>query len=118
MTRKKPTYVYVAGPISNDTIGSVRRAINVSRALDAGGCSCYVPHLSVLAEMVAPRDYEDWMELDFAWLKRCDALFRLPGDSPGADREVEEARRLHIPVFVLASDLFRWMAEREALENG
>lgn len=108
------TYVYIAGPISKDTIVSVRRAILAAGTLDANGCCCYVPHLSVLADMVQPRRYEDWLALDFAWLAKCDALFRLPGKSPGADREVDEAKRLGIPVFGSMGELFEWMSDREA----
>jgi len=58
----------------------------------------FVPHLF---DLVDPRDelgYERWMALDLDWLSRCDALVRLPGASPGADREVAAAGRLGIPV--------------------
>ena len=36
-------------------------------------------------------EYETWMEYDLAWLGACEALLRLPGHSPGADREVRYA---------------------------
>jgi hypothetical protein len=39
-------------------------------------------------------------------LARCDALLRLPGESPGADREVKRARELWIPVYGLLEDQF------------
>ena len=38
-----------------------------------------------------PMDYETILKQDLAWVKKCDALLRLPGDSPGADREVQYA---------------------------
>ena len=39
------------------------------------------------------------MELDIEWLSVCDALLRLPGNSSGAEAEVEFARSNSIPVF-------------------
>lgn len=38
-----------------------------------------------------------WLEYDFSFLTRCDALYRIPGESEGADREValmEQHRKL------------------------
>ena len=46
-----------------------------------------------------PDTHQTWLPYDFAWLAKCDALLRLPGESVGADREIEEARRLGIPIF-------------------
>ena len=55
--------------------------------------------------MVHPEDYETWMKLDFIWVESCDALLRLPGESPGADREVKHAITLGIPVFYSMDEL-------------
>jgi hypothetical protein len=44
-------------------------------------------------------DYEAWMAYDFEWLSTCAAVLRLPGDSPGADREVDAALNAGKPVF-------------------
>ena len=63
------------------------------------GIAPYVPHLSHFQHMMWPHDYEVWMAVGLAWLRTCDAILRLPGESPGADREVEVARILEIPVF-------------------
>lgn len=91
--------VYIAGPIARDPLGGTRAAIlAASRLVDAGHAP-YVPHLSVLWEIVSPRPYEDWIALGLAWVGQCEALIRLPGESPGADREVAEARRLGLPVY-------------------
>jgi hypothetical protein len=60
--------------------------------------------------MIFPHDYELWLEIDFAWVKKCDALIRLPGESSGADREVELARSLGIPVYFSIQEFL----EREA----
>lgn len=58
-----------------------------------------VPHLTVLWDTVFPHPYEDWMRLDFNMIERCDAVFRLQGESPGADREVEHAIGLRLAMF-------------------
>ncbi len=100
-TQRQPR-VYVAGPYTQGDV-----AVNVRKALDLGdwlseqyNCVPYVPHLSHFAPLVNPRPYESWIAQDLAWLRVCDALVRLPGPSAGADGEVAEAQRLHIPVFM------------------
>lgn len=100
MTAAKPL-VYVAGPISGDPFGCVRQSAEAFTALREMGCVPFCPQWSVVAEMVQHQPYEDWMAYDFDVIARADALVRLPGDSPGADREVIEAERLGIPVFGL-----------------
>lgn len=91
---------YLAGPYSQpDQAVNVRNAIlAASRLVDAGHVP-FVPHLTHLWNLVAPRPYEDWLRLDLVWVGQCEALIRLPGESPGADREVAEARRLGLPVY-------------------
>jgi hypothetical protein len=39
------------------------------------------------------------MRMDFDWLRACDVLLRLPGESSGADREAALAREFGIAVF-------------------
>lgn len=97
---KKPL-VYVAGPISGDPFGCVRQSMDAFTALREMGCVPFCPQWSVIAEMVQPQLYEEWMAYDFDVIARADALVRLSGVSPGADREVVEAERLGIPVYTL-----------------
>jgi hypothetical protein len=54
---------------------------------------------------VHPHAYEDWMEQCLSWVERCDALLRLPGSSPGADREAQHAMQKGIPVFYSLEEL-------------
>lgn len=68
----------------------------------------FVPHLCVYWHEITPREHESWMEFDFAWLVKCDAVFRMTGHSPGSDREVEFARTKGIPVFFNIGDLLLW----------
>lgn len=102
-------YVYVAGPYTQgDPTENTANAIRAGNALFDLGIYPYIPHMSHFWHAQHPRDYEDWMDLDFAWLERCDMLFRLPGYSPGADREVEHAHRLNIPIFLENGDRMGW----------
>lgn len=48
-----------------------------------------------------------WLEYDLIWLRLCDCVLRLDGESDGADREVEEAKKLGIPVYYSLSELIK-----------
>lgn len=99
-------HVYVAGPISRGAMDqNCREGILLAERLRAAGLAPFSPHLSILWNMIAPVSYEDWMALDFAWIDRCDALLRMPGESPGADREVAYAKDHGIPVFYTEAEL-------------
>lgn len=52
--------------------------------------------------------HADWLKIDFEFIRRCDALLRLPGESVGAEMEIVEANRLGIPVFHSLEDVIRW----------
>lgn len=106
--------VYVAGPYSNpDPLGV---EINVCKAMDAGdeledaGLVAFIPHLSHFRHCRRFRDYEHWIRVDLVWLRKCDALLRLEGESKGSDGEVEEAQRIGVPVFYRVEDVKRWAA--------
>lgn len=109
MTRRP--LVYVAGPYTTpEPVGmNVKRAVEVgSRMLDAG-LAPIVPHLSHYWHLADPHPYEAWLALDFEIIRRCDHVYRMPGVSPGADREVAFARdECDIPV---------WLPEHGTLEQ-
>ncbi|HLC30822.1 MAG TPA: DUF4406 domain-containing protein [Dehalococcoidia bacterium] len=92
--------VYVAGPYSGgDIILNIRAAIRAaSRIMDAGHAP-FCPHLTGIWHLVSPKEYEQWLAYDFEWIRACEALVRLPGESPGADREVKIAEEEGIPVY-------------------
>lgn len=48
---------------------------------------------------------EPWLTMDLELVKRSDAVLRLPGDSSGADGEVEHAIKCGVPVFYRIEDL-------------
>jgi nucleoside 2-deoxyribosyltransferase len=93
-------YIYVSGPLTcGDREPNVKRAIEAAEALMFKGWYPFTPHLSHYHDKVFEHPAHFWLEQDFAWLKRCDALVRLPGKSPGSDAEVGLARFWGIPVF-------------------
>lgn len=108
--------IYVAGPMTKgDYLINVRAAIDASAILRGLGFFPYMPQMTTLWHLVAPRDYEDWMVQDFEWLEACHGLLRLPGESSGADREIVHARAHGIPVFTEIEKLARYFAQRLAM---
>lgn len=108
----KTITVYIAGPYSEPD-----QAINVKVAMDAAhellcyGLVPYCPHLTHFLHMAYPRSWKEWMEYDEVWLRKCDCVLRLIGVSRGADREVDLAVSLEIPVFNNLPELLNWVGE-------
>ena len=103
--------VYLAGPYTNpDPSVNVNNTIHAAERLQATGLvTCFIPHLTHLWHVVAPHeDVEHWYEYDLATLSRCDALFRLPGKSSGADAECDFATDRSIPIFANEAHLLGW----------
>lgn len=111
---KTKPWIYVAGPYTKgDVVVNVREAILVGIELRKLGFVYMVPHHSHLAHLISPQPYEFWMLLDFDLIERCDVLVRLHGDSDGAAREVEHARKLGLRVIDF---LHSWPADVIARE--
>lgn len=92
--------VYVAGPYSADPHRCTSDALSVATYFwDTGACIPVLPHLTHFWDRIHPHPYEEWMEMDFELLRRCDALWRIPGESSGADREIQFADEHGIPTF-------------------
>lgn len=93
--------IFISGPITNgDRVQNFAEALKAYRTLAERGFAPLCPQLSMLIAFILPGiDYEGWMEVDQAWLDVADAVLRLPGESPGADREVTEANRRGVPVY-------------------
>jgi hypothetical protein len=108
--------VYVAGPYSSgDVAVNVREAYAAANRLADLGFAPFVPHATHFWHMLFPRPYEFWLELDNQFLPLCEAVLRLPGQSNGADKEVQLARKLDIPVFVEVDDLVRHFEKERSL---
>jgi len=99
--------VYVASPY---TLGDV--AVNVKRQIDAvdelmnKGFAPFAPLYSHFQHMIHPRPYQDWIKIDLEWVRVCDCVLRLEGESSGADGEVKLAKELNIPVYYSFDELY------------
>ncbi|MEK0326138.1 MAG: DUF4406 domain-containing protein [Nitrosopumilus sp.] len=92
----KYRYVYVAGPITKgNTLLNIRNGMMMGLELIRRGFVPFVPHNDFIQYILDPHtlEYDTILEQDMAWVERCDALLRLPGESPGADREVAHAEK-------------------------
>lgn len=116
--------VYIAGPISKgDLAENIRQACEAGARLFLSGIPSIIPHLTcylgqrrdgdgcIPETLPCETKVADWYEASLVVLGRCDAVLWLPGESKGADMEVEEAYRLGKPVFHYVADVVRW-AER------
>jgi hypothetical protein len=100
--------VYLASPY---TLPEGEQQFNVVRQLEAAdnlmdlGYCPVVPLFSLYQHELFPRPYADWMRIDLEKIRRCDVVLRLPGESAGADQEIEHARILGIPVVFSIEEL-------------
>lgn len=97
-------------------------SMNILRAREWGkrvieaGAFAFVPHLnSEHYELDVDKSADWWREADLAILKRCDAIFMMPGweKSKGAVKEKEFAEREKIPVFYGIDTLRAWIRRVE-----
>jgi hypothetical protein len=98
--RPRPPLIYVSGPLTTgNAIVNIRAALDVGWLLRERGYAVIVPHDHLLAELVHPVSYAASLAYDFRLIRCCDAVYRMPGASVGADAEVEFALRQRIPVY-------------------
>ncbi len=93
--------IYVAGPLGPNDPGRALRihsAICIGRELLELGHAPFVPHAFAATGIDGSASYEQMMSVCFAFLSTCDVLLRIPGASPGADREVVYAEAHGIAV--------------------
>ena len=92
--------IYIAGPYTNpDPVENTHNAIKVWEQLWLAGFVPICPHASLVLQLVCPRPYQEWLDYDLELLRTCDALYRMPGESNGANLEVTEAIRLGMSVY-------------------
>jgi hypothetical protein len=76
--------VYIASPYTKGDIAvNVKRQIDTADELISKGFAPFAPLYSHFQHLVHPRAYQDWIKLDLEWIKACDVLLRLPGESLG-----------------------------------
>ena len=105
--------VYVAGPYRAPTPWGVER--NIQRAREYGariaamGKMPVVPHANTAHYEGIQKD-SFWLEGTLTLMRRCDAVFVMPGSegSEGVKAEIAEARRNKIRVFTSLEALEQW----------
>ena len=102
----KDKKVYIASPYTKgDNFENVRKQLDTFNELTSLGYTPFAPLWSCFQHIVYPQSWEAWLTWDLKWLTCCDCVLRLPGESKGADVEVERAKELGIPVYYSISDL-------------
>lgn len=108
--------IYISGPISKGNwpdnywnfCSTFDRLVELGFApFNPGGSMMHPGHHLI--------PHETWIEIDLPWVAVADAVFRITGESDGADRECELARELGIPIFVSTGDLLIWQEARKAV---
>ncbi len=111
--------VYVAGLIAlGNQLEHFRNAIDAADKLLIAGHTPFVPHLDYWWHVIHPHTPEEWLKWDFEWLKLCEALVRLPGESKGADHEVRVANHYGIPVYYGVENFFDAVPQPDTPEFG
>jgi hypothetical protein len=98
--------VYIASPYTKgDVVVNIRKSLEAADKLLELGFIPYTPLLTHFWHLISPKPVETWYALDNEWVKRCDCILRLEGESSGADAEVLLAERLGIPVYFNIKEL-------------
>jgi len=93
---------------------NLHAAASVAADLLLAGCDPVVPHMTWILHAIRPDvPVEAWRDWCLGVLARCDALYRLDGESVGADIEVARAMELGVPVFWSLDALESWRMARE-----
>lgn len=90
--------VYVAGPISSGLFDGVNRGIAAGRKLFLAGLAPFVPHFDAFY-FLPDGNWNSYLELDLEYISVCDAVWRLQGESKGADLECKVADELGLPIY-------------------
>lgn len=106
MPKAQIRFIYIAGPYTKGDVGeNVRNNILAANAVAEAGFIPFAPLLAHFWHMQCLHQYRFWVDQDLAWLERCDAILRTPGESAGADEEIALMDKLGKPVFYTLLDL-------------
>ncbi len=118
MIKSDAKLVYIAGPLSQgETPENIHRAIKAGHFVMDIGHVPFIPHLDVIMTVQRPRLYEEWIAADLCIITRCDVLWRIPGTSPGGDREVEFAESIGVPIVYTEDELEDLLKDVEKVES-
>lgn len=105
--------IYVAGPYRGPSREAIELNIQVARKVGAlaarKGWSPIIPHANTghLDVIVPDCSEQFWLDATLELMRRCDALVLCPGWklSSGTCAEIDEARRLGMPIYVSDHEL-------------
>ena len=108
--------MYVAGALFAENAWEITK--NIHRAAAVGfevaklGASPIIPHTNTGSVFMGTLFTAFWYEATLELLRRCDAVILVPGweSSKGVAAEIQEADRLHLPVFHNVYKLQRWLS--------
>lgn len=124
MKRKEMWCIYIAGKYSDDNVlgmlRNMRKGMRKASRLLGLGFAPFCPWLDyqLVLNSDAPEAFsvEDFYAYSMEWLRRSDAVLCLPDweDSHGARMEVDEAKKLGIPVFTNVLQMTAFFDEKES----
>ncbi len=93
------SHIYIAGPLygSGHQDDNVRAVLEVAGIVQDKGHIPFVPHLYYFWNLLYRRPRQMWLDLDKEWLRKCDAMLRIEGESPGSTLEEEWCTEFQIP---------------------
>lgn len=110
--------VYVAAPYRICESGySLRLAALISDDLWQNGFVTYVPQ-SLILDMIAPRPYEQWRQVDHEFLARCEAMICLPGECEEKTASIAYAIKNGIPIFYSLEEIIHGFALEQVRVRG
>lgn len=107
----KPLLILIAGPYRSGTGGDPQLiAQNLARLEEVSGPIFRLGHVPMIGEWAAlpilrtldaaeAGEGDVMYETAYRLLQHCDAVLRLPGESAGADKDVEIAKERGLPVY-------------------
>lgn len=100
--------IFISGPYTKgDVAVNVANHMRAFNTLLLHGYAPFNPLLFHFQHMVHPRLYDTWLSLDIEYLRICDAVLVLPGESKGSEIEIAEAKRCLIPVYYSLTKLMQ-----------
>ena len=108
----KKKLIYIACPYSiGDVAVNVHNAIKAAEIVVVLGAIPYMPLWTHFWHFMNPHPWEYWIQFDEYYVSICDVVWRLPGESKGADIETKQAEDLMKPVFYDLKELTRWLKD-------
>ena len=104
---KRQTVVYVACPMTQGGfVANYQKCIDIAEDLKRKGYSPIVPVLTWFWGMRYNDSHEGWLKYDFGLIAVSDCLLRIPGNSKGADLEVDYAQEIGKDTYESLGELY------------